>query len=83
MVRHAEAGSLMKCAKRSERRFLVVHRTKWHGVLGVDELEDRVEDEPQVHVAFGGDAEFESKIEAIGGALEPTEEIDAVEVLAT
>ena len=32
---------------------------------------------------FGGDAEFESEIEAIVGALEPKEEFDAVEVLAT
>ena len=43
----------------------------------MDDLEDRVEDE------LGGDAEFESAIEAIVGALEPIEESDAVEVLAS
>ena len=30
-----------------------------HGTFGVDELEDRVEDEPQDRVDFLGDAEFE------------------------
>ena len=34
------------------------------GAVRVDELED-VEDEPQDHVDFGGDAEFESEIEDI------------------
>ena len=41
--------------------------------------EDRVEDEPQDHVDFGGDAEFESEIEAIMAALEPIEGSGAVE----
>ena len=51
--------------------------------LGVDELEDWVGDETQDHVEFGGDAEIEFEIEATVGALEPTEESDAIEVLAT
>ena len=49
----------------------------------MDELEDRVEDELQDHVGFQDDAEFESEIEAIVGALEPIGESDAVEVLTT
>ena len=53
------------------------------GEFGVDELEDRVEAEPQDHVDLGSDAEFEPEIEAIVGALEPREESDTVEVLAT
>ena len=58
--------------------------TQWsRGAFGVDELGDRVVDEPQDHVDFGGDREFDSEIKAIVGALEPTEESDAVEVLAT
>ena len=36
-----------------------------HAVHGVDELEDRVEDDPQMHLDFGGDAECESEIEAL------------------
>ena len=51
-----------------------------HGTFGVEELEDWVEDETLDHVEFGNDAEFES--EAIVGALEQTEESDAVEVFA-
>ena len=81
---HAEAVTLMKCARRFERRFLVVHLAQWsHGTFGVDELEVRSEDEPQDHVDVGGYGEFESEIEAIVGALEPIEESDAVEALAT
>ena len=49
-----------------------------HGTFDVEELDDRIE-----HVEFGDDAELESENEAIVGALEPTEESDAVEVLAT
>ena len=57
---------------------------RWsHGTFGVDELEDRVEDELRDHVNFGGDAELESDIETIVGALGPIEESDAVEVLTT
>ena len=47
------------------------------------EMEDRVEDEPQDHVDFGSNAEFQSEVEAIVGAPESIEESDAVEVLAT
>ena len=36
------------------------------GILGVDELEDRVEE----HFEFGDDAELESEIEAIVGTLQ-------------
>ena len=46
----------------------------------MEELEDKVEDETKDHVDFGGGAEFESEIEAIVGAPEPTKESDAVEV---
>ena len=46
----------------------------------MDELNEGVEDHPQDH---GGDTELESEIEAVVGALEPIEESDAVEVLAT
>ena len=38
---------------------------RWsHGIFVVDELEDRVENEPQEHVDFGSDAEFEFEMEA-------------------
>ena len=57
---------------------------RWsHGTPSVWTNRKRVEDETQDHVEFGDDAEFESEIEAIVGALEPTEESDATEVLAT
>ena len=46
----------------------------------MEELEDKVEDETKDHVDFGGGAEFESEIEAIVGAPEPTKESDAVEL---
>ena len=49
----------------------------------MEELEDRIEDETLDHVEFGDDAELGSEIEAIVGALETTEESDAIEVLAT
>ena len=49
----------------------------------MEELDDKVEDETQDHVEFGDDVEQESGIEAIVGALEPIEESDAIEVLAT
>ena len=43
--------------------FLGCSPDRWaHGPFGVDELEDRVEDELQEHVDFGGDAEFESEL---------------------
>ena len=42
-----------------------------------------IEDETQDRVEFGGDVEFGSEIEAIVAALEPIEESDLVEVLAT
>ena len=54
-----------------------------HRTFGVEKLEDRAEDETQDHVEFGDDSEFESELEAIVGALEPMEESDAIEVLAT
>ena len=64
--------------------FLGCPLDRWsHGAFGVDELEDRVEHEPQDLVDFGDDAEFESEIEAVVGALQPVEDSDAVEVLAT
>ena len=44
-----------------------------HGASGVDELEHRVEDEPQDHVASTGDSSLESKIDVIVVALEPIE----------
>ena len=53
------------------------------GTCGVEELEGRIEDETQDHVEFGDDAELESELEAIARALEPMEESDAIEVLAT
>ena len=57
---------------------------RWsHGTFGVDELEDRPEDELQDDVDFGGDTEFESEIEAIVGALETMEESDGTDVFAT
>ena len=57
---------------------------RWsRGPLGVEELEDRIEGETQDHVEFGDDAELESEIGAIEGALEPLEESDTIEVLAT
>ena len=47
---------------------------RWsHGTSGVEESEDRIEDEIQDHVEFGDDTVLESEIEAIAGALEPTE----------
>ena len=67
------------CACRSGRRFLGCPQDRWsHGTFGVEELEGRVEDETQYHVEFGDDAEFE-----FVGVLEPIEEREAVEVLAT
>ena len=46
------------------KSFLGCPPDRWsHGAFGVDDLEDRVEDE------LGGDAEFESAIEAPVGAL--------------
>ena len=64
--------------------FLGCPPDRWsHGTFGVDELEDRPDHELQDPVDFGGDTEFESEIEAIVGALEPTEESDAIEVLST
>ena len=70
-LRHAETESSKRYARRPERRFLVV---RWsHGAFGVDELEDRVENDPHDLVDFGGDAEFASATEAIVGALEPIE----------
>ena len=53
-----------------------------HGTFGVEEVEDWIQDKTQDHVEFGDDAELESEIEAIVGALEPKEESDAMEVLA-
>ena len=53
------------------------------GTFSVEELEDKIEDEPKDHVEFGDDEELESEIEAIVGSLEPTEESDAIEVLTT
>ena len=73
----------MMCARRSGRRFLVLHRSGGRmGPLGplVWRNRKRVEDETQGHVEFGDDAEFEPEIEAIVGALEPTEEGDATAV---
>ena len=53
---------------------------RWfHGTFGVEWIEDETQD----HVEFGDDAELESEIEAIVGGLEPIEESDAIEVLAT
>ena len=54
-----------------------------HGTFGMGELDDRIEGGTQDHVEFGSDIELESEIEAIVGALEPTEESDAIEVLPT
>ena len=43
-----------------------------HGTFGVDELEDRIEDEPPgSRGIWKCDVEFECEIEAIAGALEP------------
>ena len=83
-LQHEEAGSLMKCLCTAIRTSFPGCPLDWgfHGTFGVDELEDRVEDEPQDHTDFRGVAEFESEIEATVGALEPIEESDAVEVLA-
>ena len=64
----------MRFARQSERRLLVVFRTGvLHGASGVNELEHRVEDKPQDHVASRGDASLESEIEEIVVALEPLE----------
>ena len=53
---------------------------RWsHGTFGLEELEDSIEED---HVEFGDDAEHESEIDAILGALEAIES-DAIEVLAT
>ena len=54
-----------------------------HGTFGVDVLEDRIEDGTNDNIEFGDDAEFESEIVAIVGALERIEESDGTEVLAT
>ena len=68
----------------SRASFLGCPPDRWsHGTFGVDELEDRTEDELQDHAEFGGDTEFESEIEALVGAFEPIEESDAIAVLAT
>ena len=52
-----------------------------HGTFGVEQLEDRVEDETQDHVEFGDDAEFESEIEAIVGVLEPLNKVTRLKFL--
>ena len=84
-LRHSEAGSLMRCASaiRTSLPWLSGPDLWSHGTFGVHELEDRVEDEPQDHMDFGSDAEFESEVEAIVAALRPISESDAVEVPAT
>ena len=72
------------CARQSETSFPGCHPNRQsHGTLGVDQLEERVEDETQDHVQFGDDAEYEFDMEAVVGALGPIEESDAIEFLAT
>ena len=59
-------------------RLSPTHRTR---LQSVDELEDRVEDEPQDHVDFGNDAEFESEIDAIISCPATMEESYAIKFL--
>ena len=83
-LRHAEAGSLRRYTRRSERRFLVVHWTGGRMELLVW-MNWKTELNMSLRISWTseGDAEFESEIEAIVGALLPVEGSDAVEVLAT
>ena len=53
-----------------------------HGIWGVHELDNGVEEELQENVGPGGDTELESEMGTIVGALEPIEENDAIEVLS-
>ena len=69
-----QRSCLLRYARRSERRFPAADQTGGRMARWVDELEDRVGDQPQDHVDFGSDTEFESEIEATEGALEPREE---------